>query len=77
MDQLIVIDNVVNAIQNDVKAAKGLRAQLSNKDKKKKNGADIGSGLMPLFFHLLDNVIGNVNRLVEAYTDSLISQVPA
>jgi hypothetical protein len=92
LEQLIAIDSVVQSIQTDVKAAKGLRAQLFQRDTKMAAGAGIGKqsarsgknvpkddgkGLMPVFFHLLESIMSSVNVLVERYSDGLIAQLPA
>lgn len=43
---------------------------------KAENAKDVKTTLMPVFFHLLENLISNVNILVENYSNNLLSQCP-
>ena len=129
LEQIIQMDEVVQAILMDVKAAKGLRAQLFHREQQQNNqqsssgrtsvnnsalrsgpgshrgsvpssytkkssaesqnnkssvvvnggkdvSKDVKTTLMPVFFHLLENLISNVNVLVENYSNNLLSQCP-
>lgn len=46
-------------------------------DKSQMHSTTAQSNMLPLFFHLLESIVGNVSSLAEKYASHLISQCPA
>lgn len=73
------MDESVRAIHTDIQAFKNIRTQLFQMEN------DIKLGKQPnkdnnkyflIFFHLFESVVNNTSRLVDRYSNNLISQCP-